>query len=79
MTIVWCITQTTDGCVGCTVRMEVDTDVFRGDVLTLFLTTAHLGPPKVIVWDHGRPARLLRTVLRLEVKPFLRIHGPANG
>ena len=79
MAIAWCITQTTDGCVGCTVRMEVDTDVLRGDVLALLLAAAHLGPPQVVVWDHGRSTIRLRAVLRLEIKSFLRIHMPADG
>ena len=79
MTIAWCITQTTDGYVGCTGLVEVDTDVLRADVLALLLAAAHLGPPQVMVWDHGRSTIRLRAVLRLEIKSLLRIHGPTDG
>ena len=79
MAIVWCITQTTDGCVICTCLVEIDTNPAAGVMLALRLAALHLVLPHVVVVDHGRSTVLLWAVLRLVEEPLLRIHMPGGG
>ena len=63
----------------CTFLVEVDTNPAVGDVVALLLAAPlHVLPPVMVV-DHGRSTVLLRTELRLEEEPILRIHMPTDG
>ena len=79
MAIAWCITQTTDGGVGCTFLVEVDTHIPVRDVLALLLAASHLVLSPVAVCYHGRSTTLFWAELRLEEEPFLWIRMQVYG